>query len=79
MTSAGDGNPWPCLPWLRTVTPSGWSAGTFGSFLQLARLALIVATPSRCGGQRGWLARRRRRVPEDSHRHTSRSAGLYRC
>jgi len=32
--------------------------------LQLARLALIVATPSRYGGPRGRLARRRRRGPE---------------
>jgi len=32
--------------------------------LQLARLALIVATLSRCGGPRGRLARRRRRGPE---------------
>ena len=32
--------------------------------LQLARLALIVAALSRCGGPRGQLARRRRRGPE---------------
>jgi len=32
--------------------------------LQLARLALIVAAPSRCGGPRGRLARRRRRGTE---------------
>ena len=35
-----------------------------GPLLQLARLALIVATPSRYGGPRGRLARRRRRGPE---------------
>jgi hypothetical protein len=35
-----------------------------GPFLQLARLALIVAVLSRCGGPRGRLARRRRRGPE---------------
>jgi len=35
-----------------------------GSLLQLVRLALIVAAPSRCGGPRGGLARRRRRGPE---------------
>jgi hypothetical protein len=32
--------------------------------LRLARLALIVAAPGRCGGPRGRLARRRRRGPE---------------
>ena len=32
--------------------------------MQLARLALIVAVPGRCGGSRGGLARRRRRGPE---------------
>jgi len=32
--------------------------------LQLARLALIVAAPGRCGGRRGRFARRRRRGPE---------------
>jgi hypothetical protein len=32
--------------------------------LRLARLALIVAAPGRCGGLRGRLARRRRRGPE---------------
>jgi len=35
-----------------------------GPFLQLPRLALIVAAPGRCGGLRGRLARRRRRGPE---------------
>jgi hypothetical protein len=35
-----------------------------GSLLQLARLALIVAAPGRCGGLRGRFARRRRRGPE---------------
>jgi hypothetical protein len=35
-----------------------------GPLLQLARLALIVAVPGRCGGPRGLLARRRRRGPE---------------
>jgi hypothetical protein len=35
-----------------------------GPLLQLVRLALIVAAPSRCGGPRGRLARRRRRGPE---------------
>ena len=35
-----------------------------GPLLQLARLALIVAALSRCGGPRGQLARRRRRGPE---------------
>ena len=35
-----------------------------GSLLQLARLALIVAALSRCGGPRGQVARRRRRGPE---------------
>jgi hypothetical protein len=33
-----------------------------GPLLQLARLALIVAAPGRCGGPRGQLARRRRRA-----------------
>jgi len=32
--------------------------------LQVARLALIVAAPGRCGGLRGRPARRRRRGPE---------------
>jgi hypothetical protein len=32
--------------------------------LQLARLALTVAAPTRCGGPRGGVARRRRRGPE---------------
>ena len=35
-----------------------------GSLLQLARLALIVAAPGRCGGLRGRPARRRRRGTE---------------
>jgi hypothetical protein len=35
-----------------------------GPLLQLARLALIVAAPGRCGGPRGQLARRPRRGPE---------------
>ena len=32
--------------------------------MQLARLALVVAAPSRCGGPRGRIARRRCRGPE---------------
>jgi len=35
-----------------------------GPLLQLARLALIVTVPSRCGRPRGQAARRRRRGPE---------------
>jgi hypothetical protein len=35
-----------------------------GPLLQLARLALIVAAPSPCGGPPGKIARRRRRGPE---------------
>jgi len=35
-----------------------------GPLLQLARLALIVAALSPCGGPRGRLVRRRRRGPE---------------
>ena len=35
-----------------------------GPLLQVARQALIVAAPGRCGGPRGRLARRRRRGPE---------------
>ncbi len=35
-----------------------------GPLLQLVRLALIVAAPSRCGGPRGRIPRRRRRGPE---------------
>jgi hypothetical protein len=35
-----------------------------GPLLQLARLVLIVAALSQCGGPRGRLARRRRRGPE---------------
>jgi hypothetical protein len=38
-------------------------AGEDDPLLQLARSALIVAAPSRCGGHRGQLARRRRRGP----------------
>ena len=43
---------------LHTGAPGGWPA------LQLARLALIVAALTLCGGPRGRLARRRRRGPE---------------
>jgi len=35
-----------------------------GPLVQVARLAMIVAVPSRCSGLRGRLARRRRRGPE---------------
>ncbi len=42
---------------LHTGAPGGWP------LLQFARLALIVAALSRCGGPRGRLARRRRRGP----------------
>src|SRR6266568_883425 len=43
---------------LDTGASGGWPA------LQLARLALIVAALSRCGGPRGRLARRCRRGPQ---------------
>jgi hypothetical protein len=63
MTSAGDGE---ALD-LTALTVDSHSftleRRSMVLLLQLARLALIVAALSRCGGLRGRFARRRRRGP----------------
>ena len=49
---------------LQVILPGFTLKRRDGPPLQLARLALIVAVPSWCGGSRGRLARRRRRGPK---------------
>jgi len=49
---------------LQVILPGFTLKRRDGPPLQLARLALIVAVPSWCGGSRGRLARRRRRGTE---------------